>query len=105
MRGLTLTVAAETEQAEINFQPSMVSSLQSFLSGVLADGNALAQREDALGASIATETTALEALDGRSEEVRTRYLSQFTQMEMIVTQLNSTGDYLTNLVDGGNADR
>lgn len=105
MRGLSLTVGAATEQAEINFQPSMVSSLQTFLSGVLADGSALAQREDALGKSIATETAALEVLDGRSEEVRTRYLSQFTQMDMIVTQLNSTGDYLTNLVDGWNADR
>ena len=83
----------------------MVGSLQSYLSGILADGNALAQREDALGASIVTETTALEALNLRSEEVRTRYLGQFTQMEMIVTQLNSTGDYLTNLVEGWNADR
>jgi flagellar hook-associated protein 2 len=105
MRGLTLTVGAGTEQAEINFQPSMVSSLQSFLSGVLADGNAMAQREKSLGKSIATETTALEALNLRSEEVRTRYLSQFTQMELIVTQLNATGNYLTNLVDGWNADR
>jgi flagellar hook-associated protein 2 len=105
MRGLTLTVGTATERAEINFQPSMVGSLQSYLSGILADGNALAQREDALGKSIATETTALEVLDGRSEEVRSRYLSQFTQMEMIVTQLNSTGDYLTNLVEGWNADR
>lgn len=105
MRGLTLTVATGTERAEINFQPSMVGSLQSYLSGILADGNALAQREDALGASIVTETTALEALNLRSEEVRTRYLGQFTQMEMIVTQLNSTGDYLTNLVEGWNADR
>ncbi|ARE84686.1 flagellar filament capping protein FliD [Roseovarius mucosus] len=105
MRGLTLTVGTGTERAEINFQPSMVGSLQSYLSGILADGNALAQREDALGASIVTETTALEALNLRSEEVRTRYLGQFTQMEMIVTQLNSTGDYLTNLVEGWNADR
>lgn len=105
MRGLTLTVAAGTQQAEINFQPSMVSSLQSYLSGVLGSSNALAQREVALSAAIATETIALEALDRRSDEVRTRYLSQFTQMEMIVTQLNATGTFLQNLVDGWNADR
>lgn len=104
MRGIKLTVAAATERAEITFAPSMVSSLQSYLAGVLADGNALEQRETALSKSIATETTALEALDLRSEEVRTRYLSRFTEMERIVTQLNSTGDYLRDLIDGWNAD-
>lgn len=104
MRGLKLTVTAATERAEVTFAPSMVSSLQSYLAGVLADGNALEQRETALSKSIATETTALEALDLRSEEVRTRYLSRFTEMERIVTQLNSTGDYLRDLIDGWNAD-
>jgi flagellar hook-associated protein 2 len=104
MRGLTLTVSAETDLAEVNFAPSMVGSLQSYLAGFLADGNALEQRERSLSSSIATETTALEALDLRAEEVRTRYLGQFTQMELIVTQLNSTGDYLQNLIDGWNSD-
>ncbi|WP_417727003.1 flagellar filament capping protein FliD [Roseovarius sp.] len=103
MRGLTLTVSAGTDLAEITYAPSMISSLQSYLSGVLADGSALEEREQALNTSIATETTALEALDLRSEDVRTRYLSQFTQMELIVTQLNSTGDYLRDLVDGWNS--
>jgi flagellar hook-associated protein 2 len=104
MRGVRLTVGAETERAEIGFAPSMVSSLQAYLSGVLSPEGALADREATLSDTISVETTALEALDRRAEEVRGRYLSRFTEMERIVTQLNSTGDYLTNLIDAWNSD-
>jgi flagellar hook-associated protein 2 len=64
----------------------------------------LAQREDSLRDTIAEETSALDALDTRSEDLRARYLSRFTEMERVITQLNSTGDYLTNLIDAWNSD-
>jgi flagellar hook-associated protein 2 len=82
----------------------MLSSLQSYLTDTVENGTSLAQREDSLRDTIAEETTALDALDTRSEDLRTRYLSRFTEMERIITQLNSTGDYLTNLIDGWNSD-
>jgi flagellar hook-associated protein 2 len=104
MQGLRLSVAPGTERAEIGYAPSMVSSLQTYLAGVLAPEGALATRERALDASVGVETAALDALDRRSEELRTRYLGRFTEMERIVTQLNSTGDYLTNLIDAWNSD-
>jgi len=104
MRGIRLTVEAGTERAEIRFAPSMVSSLQSYLSEILSPEGALADREGTLTDTIGVETTALDALDSRAEELRMRYLSRFTEMERIVTQLNSTGDYLTNLIDAWNSD-
>jgi flagellar hook-associated protein 2 len=104
LRGVELTVAADTDRAEITFGPSMLSSLQSYLTDTVENGTSLAQREDSLRDTIAEETTALDALDTRSEDLRTRYLSRFTEMERIITQLNSTGDYLTNLIDGWNSD-
>ena len=104
LRGVELTVAADTDRAEITFGPSMLSSLQSYLTDTVENGTSLAQREDSLRDTITEETTALDALDTRSEDLRTRYLSRFTEMERIITQLNSTGDYLTNLIDGWNSD-
>lgn len=104
MRGITLTVAADTSAAEIAFRPSMINSLQSYLSDTIDNGASLEQRETTLRETIADETSALDALDTRSEDLRARYLSRFTEMEQIITQLNSTGDYLTNLIDGWNSD-
>lgn len=104
MRGITLTVEADTDTAEIRFGPSMLSSLQSYLGSVMENDASLAQREDSLRDTIAEETSALDALDTRSEDLRARYIARFTEMERIITQLNSTGDYLTNLIDAWNSD-
>jgi len=104
MRGISLTVEADTDLAEIRFGPSMLGSLQSYLGSVVENGAALAQRETGLRDTIAAETSALEALDTRSADLRARYIARFTEMERIITQLNSTGDYLTTLIDAWNSD-
>ena len=104
LRGVSLTVEADTDLAEIRFGPSMLSSLQSYLGSALENDSSLARREDSLRDTIAEETSALDALDTRSEDLRARYLARFTEMERIITQLNSTGDYLTNLIDAWNSD-
>lgn len=103
LRGVSVTVEADIDTAEIRFGPSMLGSLQSYLGSVMENGASLAQREDSLRDTIAEETSALDALDTRSEDLRARYLSRFTEMERIITQLNSTGDYLTNLIDAWNS--
>lgn len=103
MRGISLTVEADVDTAEIRFGPSMLSSLQSYLGSALENDSSLARREDSLRDTIAEETSALDALDTRSEDLRARYLAKFTEMERIITQLNSTGDYLTNLIDSWNS--
>ena len=104
MRGISLTVEADTDLAEIRFGPSMLGSLQSYLGSVVENDAALAQRETGLRDTIAEETSALEALDTRSADLRARYIARFTEMERIITQLNSTGDYLTTLIDSWNSD-
>lgn len=103
LRGTSVTVESHVDTAEIRFGPSMLSSLQSYLGSVTESGASLAQREDSLRDTIAEETSALDALDTRSEDLRARYLARFTEMERIITQLNSTGDYLTNLIDAWNS--
>lgn len=103
LRGISITVEASTETAEVNFAPSIVSSLQTYLGDALENDASLAKRENSLRDTIAEESLALDGLDTRSEELRTRYLARFTEMERVITQLNSTGDYLTNLIDAWNS--
>jgi flagellar hook-associated protein 2 len=105
LRGVTLTVAAETERAVVTYHPSLLNVMQDFLTTNMGRNGALADREQTLQRSIGTENIALERLGTRSEELRARYMARFTQMEQVVSQLNSTADYLTNLVDAWNAKR
>jgi flagellar hook-associated protein 2 len=39
------------------------------------------------------------------EEIRTRYTKQFSAMEALVTSMNNTGEFLTNMMDAFNKDR
>ncbi|MFD0857546.1 flagellar filament capping protein FliD [Roseovarius aquimarinus] len=104
MRGITIEVEAASSGGTLTFAPGMVGALQSYVTENMASDGGIAQREKALQDSVMDETEALAALEARGEEVRLRYLSRFTEMEKIVTQLNSTGDYLTNLIDAWNSD-
>lgn len=104
LRGITLRVDGASEGGTVEFAPSMVGSLQAHIAGITADGGTLSQREGTLRDNLADEADALAALETRGEELRQRYLSRFTEMERIVTGLNSTGDYLTNLIDAWNSD-
>ena len=103
LRGISLSVAADTTTARIEYAPSMVSTLQGQIEDLIASDGALASRDAALNATLDEEAEALDALDRRAEDLEARYLSRFTQMEQIITQLNSTGEYLEELVDSFNS--
>lgn len=105
LQGISISVAADTEQANITFAPSMVTALDEQMSDFTANNGALASSDAVLSAAIDAEEDALEALDRRAEDLEARYLARFTQMEQIITQLNSTGEYLQNLLDAQNRDR
>lgn len=105
LRGVTLIVPNDSDRAIIDFAPSMINTLQSYLDTSTRAGSALTERETALRQGIVTENIALERLSARQEELRSRNMARFTQMEQVVSQLNATADYLTNLVDGWNAKR
>lgn len=104
MKGLRLTTEGTSDGATLRFEPSLVSNIGAYLDTVLAENGVLGARERALQSTVSEETEGLEALDKRAEDLRARYLSKFTEMERVVTMLNSTGDYLTNLIDAWNSD-
>ncbi len=103
MSGVRIFAGPDVEIATLTAAPSLTSSLMTYLGDVLASDAALAQREAAEQDGLAADADALAALDRRAEDVRARYLARFTEMERVVTQLNSTGDYLTNLIDAWNS--
>ncbi|MEL6550178.1 MAG: flagellar filament capping protein FliD [Pseudomonadota bacterium] len=105
LRGISISVEADTRLAQVDYGPSMISALETELSSLLESNGALSLRNDALNASISEEEEALDALTRRAEEVEARYLTRFTQMEQIITQLNATGEYLEDLMAAYNRDR
>jgi len=104
LRGVTITVPSGVTETEIQYGHSMVTSVREFLDNTLASGGAMEDRENTLKETVTKENKALDDLDRKAEALRTRYLSRFTTMETIVSQLNSTGEYLTNLIDAWNSD-
>lgn len=104
LQGISISVQADVTATTVHFAPSMVSTLEEQMSDFTSSDGALGTRDAALEASISEEEEALEALDRRAEYLEERYLARFTQMEQIITQLNSTGEYLQNLLDAQNRD-
>lgn len=103
LKGLTITMEAAMETATFDFGRSFTSTASSQIEDWLSNNGTLARREDVFSDQIADAALELENLDADAEARRSYYLTRFTQMEMVVTQLNSTGDYLTSLVDAWNA--
>jgi flagellar hook-associated protein 2 len=69
------------------------------INGLLDSDNALSTREAELEASVEVNELEIERMDAKYEALEARYRSRFTAMEQMVTQLNSTGSYITALLD------
>ena len=51
-----------------------------------------------------TESTKLSDLDIQYENIKSRYMQQFSAMEKAVTSMKSTGEYLTSLFEAMSKD-
>ncbi len=103
LKGLTITMEAAIETATFDFGRSFTSAASKQIEDWLSNNGTLARREDVFADQMSDAAIELEDLDADADARKSYYLTRFTQMEMIVTQLNSTGDYLTSLVDAWNA--
>lgn len=105
LAGITLSVGADTTSATVEFAPSLVSTLQAQVAEFTSSQGPLARRDEALNTALDDDAAALDALDLRAQEIEARYLARFTQMEQIITELNSTGAFLDNLLESLNPER
>ena len=102
--GVSVTPSQNVATANIFIGKSLIDTLSDYIDETIKSAGDLSNRE----AQITTEVTDLNLdsakLDERMEEIRKRYTTQFSAMEALVTSMNNTGDFLTNMMDAFNKD-
>ena len=102
----TLTLNSSTLTKALGEDPGALSrlfsgdegygaDLEGMLDSVLETDGLLDSRTDSLNARIKTYDKQYEDLDRRMESLQTRYTAQFTAMEQMVTQLQSSSGFLS----------
>jgi flagellar hook-associated protein 2 len=69
--------------------------LMSVLDGVVGDDSQVTARTDSLQSQLKSLEKQQEALDVRMERVESRYRAQFTALDTLIAQMNTTSSYLT----------
>ncbi|HYQ23324.1 flagellar filament capping protein FliD [Stenotrophomonas sp.] len=91
-------MAADPSSADALFgeKGTLTTSMQTMLKSQLdSTQGTLTQRTTSLNKQIKTLEKELDDLDARMEKVSARYTAQFTAMDTLVAQMQSTSDYLT----------
>jgi flagellar hook-associated protein 2 len=107
----TLTLDATKFQKALAADPAAVSAIFSATDGVAAKLGTFVDAKLASSGEIATRTANLntnqkdlqaqrDALDARMQVIQERYLKQFTAMDTLLSQLQSTSTYLTQQLQG-----
>lgn len=78
----------------VNFTRGVADNLNSLVSSLL-DDKVFDDRIDAVNSSIDSITSQREALNRRLESVQQRLLTQFTALDVLVSQLQNTSNYIT----------
>jgi flagellar hook-associated protein 2 len=101
--GVTLTVDPGITTTAIDFGQSLATILTDWIDRTGASGGAIARRQDQIADRIGLDSDAFEALTQSADAYETRMRARFAEMEQVITRLNSTGDYIQNLIDSFNA--
>lgn len=100
--GLNFTVrpGASAEGAfTVNFSQGISGELGGLIDRFMAQGGAIASREENLGKQLDKVSVDREDLDRRMERYEARISAQFLAMERIISSLNGTGDSLDGILD------
>lgn len=105
---LTLDIAALTNAIENNFddigkvfsgENGIASQISSTLSNYLDNSGIISNRTDSLDRELDEIAISRSDLELRLESVQRRIRSQFTAMDILVAQLNASGDFLLQQLD------
>ncbi len=103
LAGLRLTLDDGVTATSLDFGQSLATRLTAFVYAATASDGAIGRRQERLADSMAEDGAAIEALTTEATAYETRMRTRFAEMEKVITQLNSTGDYIKNLIDSFNA--
>jgi flagellar hook-associated protein 2 len=98
---LRLEAGAEAD-ATILIGTSLLDRTVATLSGLLSTAGDIAAREDSLQTTARDLEDRLTRLDDKAALAEARYRERFTAMEGLVTQIKSSGEYMTALMDAWN---
>lgn len=104
LSGVTFDVSNDVTESTVYFGRSKITQIRDALDEVLSSTGTMVRREQDFSAIITEQSENLDVLDRRQTAVYNRYITQFSAMEVAISQLNSTGEYLTNLVAQWNKD-
>lgn len=101
--GVTLRVTEpEPLNATIYFGQSLIDRIRHFVDASLATSGDILLRTNRFEQDAREQEDLLADLAASEARITDRYMVKFGDMETIVTQLKSTGDYLTSMLDAWN---
>ena len=104
LSGMVITAPSDVTSAEVSFGRSLVSKLQDLMTETLQSAGTFDSRENTFRDIITEQDQEIKDLNARVEVLEQRYIERFAAMERAITELNSTGAYLTNLIESWNSD-
>ena len=102
--GISVTPSQTVASASIFVGQSLIDTLSDYIDASIASAGDLASRKTQVTTEITELNLETAKLDSRMEDVRKRYTKQFSAMEALVTSMNNTGEFLTNMMDAFNKD-
>jgi flagellar hook-associated protein 2 len=94
-----LTAALDSDRAGVaamfKGDNSLAARMVGVIDGIVGDNGQVEARTDSLQARLKDLARQQEQLDVRMERVETRYRSQFTSLDTLIAQMNTTSSFLT----------
>ena len=99
--GLKLEVTGTTtgSRGNVVFSRGVVNQLNTLIDDILSDDGSISSRTEGIEASIEDINEQREALAKRMDALEARLTSQFINMDLLVAQLQNTGDYLNQQLE------
>ena len=104
LRGAAIVVEDGVNSANITYGRSFANVIQTQMRDAMDSSGVFTRQETNLADLVDDQKGILSDLEDRASTLERRYLAQFTAMETTISSLNSTGEYLTNLVAQWNKD-
>ena len=103
--GIKVTYSGLGANGTVYYGDSFIFRLTDYIDNILnSSDSTLNNRETRLNTEVSTESTKLSDLDIQYENIKSRYMQQFSAMEKAVTSMKSTGEYLTSLFEAMSED-
>ena len=90
-----ITGGATGDRGAVSYASGFAGRLTDLLDGMLDAGGTIADRTDGLDRSIKDIDKQREVLNRRMDTIEARYRAQFTALDALISQLNSTSTFLT----------